>query len=206
MRSDALNELVRRARAERAGLRAIWDQGKELRGREQAWLARDLAAIQPATVEDKNGNRRRCESPFHLKRPDKSRIARAMLADGESDAAVRRWVGVSQSTVRRLKRPTETPKAAAGDGLLKRSDASKSANPVHGPTSTRKRPQGVAPPAYLDATSGANVEAESRFLKLVDSPLTERHPSASTLDSSRPGWHLWVYGGRQRHSRDRRVR
>ncbi len=206
MRSKELARLVRRAKEERAGLRGIWEQGNVLRGREQVWLARDLAAIKPVMIVDAGGNRRRCESRFSLKRGDRRRIAHAMLADGETDSAVRRWTDLSQDTVRRLRREiggAGTPEMGSVDRLVKRSKAAKNSNPTQSLVSTRKAPKGVPPQtAYLDATSGANAEAELTFVELVDSPMIERYSSAAAFDNSCPQWHIRVYGGvKRRHYR-----
>jgi len=143
-----------RAREERCLLRDYWERGADLAGREQLRLAEALAAIAPATAP-RNGHRVRCESRFELRPKDRRRIAEALFTDGESAARVALAVpGISRRTAYRLARqrpisPPRNPHEQAGQ-------SAKTSDP------------GTSPQVRdLDATSGANLEAEIAFRQLV---------------------------------------
>jgi hypothetical protein len=146
--SRELEHLIQRAREERCLLRDYWERAADLGGREQLRLAEALMAITPATVQ-RNRHCVRCESRFKLRPKDRRRIAERLLADGESATRVANAVpGISRATAYRLAR--QTPISPPTNRIDKREKVSKRAIPVHRPRC-----------AYLDATSGANLEAPS---------------------------------------------
>ena len=152
-----LTRIVELARDERCLLQNRWEEGAVLSGRDQLKLARELAKIKPARIE-KHGWRVPCEPTFELRPKDRRRLTEALLIDGRKDGEILSVVpGLTRRTFDRVK---------AGLGLAK-------TPPANGSTPGRfetKRSDPVGRPemAYLDATSGGNVEAARRFRELTN--------------------------------------
>lgn len=148
--------LIMRAREERCLLRDYWERGAGLRGREQVKLAKALLEIKPPSHRS-NGYWVPVSEPFQLRPKDRRRIVEELLLDGEDPHRLHLLLGgieVSESTLRRI--VAEHCKTGLRRRLNKPSSAPKLARPVH-----RRRC------AYLDATSGANLEAEIAFRRLI---------------------------------------
>lgn len=151
-----LDRLLRTARDGRCLLREKWQEGADLPGRDQLQLAKALLAIKPATVE-RHGHRAPCEPSFQLRPKDRRRLTEALLRDGVCDGEVLAVVpDLTRRTFERIRSDVRTRESEPANGSVERRFATKRDAPVCSPWE-----------AYLDATTGADLEAEQRFRELV---------------------------------------
>lgn len=149
-----LADFIREAKADRRGLRNLFEQsGDYLTAVEWAKFGRTLESIRP---KEKGG--RQVEPNFELAPKDRRAIAIALLDEGVDEKKIPSLVSLSRSTWWRI-RAGHTPKTPPADPMNKRRDVSNRRTPVGRPT-----------PAYLDATSGGNLEAEREFYRLLGLP------------------------------------
>lgn len=191
----SVDDILRRAREHRALFREFWDEGRHLSGEDQARLARGLAGIKPVMITDSGGHRRRADEAFRLKRADKQRIATALIGEDARNEDIAELAQMSVRAVQNLRgrlSAAESPESGPTDGSNKPSRGAGSGGPATTMPGGQNPPREALRLAYLDATSGANLEAERAFFKVVGPGPTgvPTYPE----DYERPDWHSWVYG------------
>lgn len=151
-RGSELTRILNYANEERCLLRNRWEEGASLNGKEQLRLAKALAAIKPARIK-KGGRTIPCEARFELRPKDRRRVTEALLMDGLPDGEILFIVPrLTQRTFDRIKADLGLDKKTARRRIAERRFQT-------------KRTEAVGRPwmAYLDATSGADREAERCF-------------------------------------------